>query len=78
MQSRLRYQEALAELHKIQEEWGPALGLEVSTETSPRTISSTQTCSEEDAVDGGPGTTRSVCVGPTRRRNEVGMVKLIE
>lgn len=31
----------MAELHRVQAEWGPTLGLEVSSRTSPRTTSST-------------------------------------
>eukprot|EP00903_Cladosiphon_okamuranus_P008959 g8573.t1 len=40
LQSRLRYQEAVEALHRVQAEWGPFLGLEVSVGTSPRTVSS--------------------------------------
>ncbi|CAM9852836.1 unnamed protein product [Scytosiphon promiscuus] len=41
LQSRLRYQEAVAALHRVQAEWGPTLGLQVASRVSPRTTSST-------------------------------------
>lgn len=39
VQSRLRYQEAVEALHRVQAEWGPALGLEVSSSKSSCTSS---------------------------------------
>ncbi|CBN77134.1 hypothetical protein Esi_0036_0099 [Ectocarpus siliculosus] len=39
LQSRLRYQEAVEALHRVQAEWGPALGLEVSSSKSSCTSS---------------------------------------
>eukprot|EP00752_Nemacystus_decipiens_P007282 g6518.t1 len=40
LQSRLRYQEAVEALHRVQAAWGPLLGVEVCVGTSPRTASS--------------------------------------
>lgn len=49
----MRYQEAVEALHRVQAEWGPLLGLEVSIGTSPRTVSSKSSYQTRDTSSGG-------------------------
>lgn len=51
VQNRLRYQEAVASLRRVQEEWGPALGLDVSIGSTPRTVSSGPTSSLDNTIE---------------------------
>lgn len=73
-QSRLRYQEAVEELNRVKEEWGPALGLEISVGTSPRTVTSSHTSLTDATVEDASEAAGSTSVNGKRNRDEVNML----
>lgn len=88
-QSRLRYQEAVEKLHRVQAEWGPALGIEVPSEISPRTAASSRSSSQarptssrggsgaQDAAHGSGGAgTRGIGRLGASARDEVGRMDM--